>query len=247
MKSVDKKLVLVTGGIRGIGAAIATALQGYNGAYTVISNYVANDAAAERFAAENKILIKKWNVSNYAACKTAIQEIEAQHGRHVDILINNAGITNDKMFHKMSEEDWLNVINTNLLSCFNMCHVVINKMRDNNYGRIINLSSVNAQVGQIGQTNYCAAKAGIIGFTKTLARESASKNITVNCIAPGYIATDMVAKIPQNIIDNIIQQIPVRRLGLPDDIARIALFLADEKSSFITGATLSVNGGYNMA
>lgn len=238
------KLALVTGGTRGIGGSISRLLHENN--YEVISNYCSNDNAAQNFYQRTGIPIKKWDVSDYNACKIAVSEIEQDYGYPISILINNAGITNDKMFHKMNEEDWLKIINTNLLSCMNMCNSTINQMRNQSYGRIVNISSINAQMGQMGQTNYSAAKAGIIGFSKALARESATKNITVNCIAPGYIMTEMVSKIEESIVASIVNQIPIKRLGLPEEVARTALFLVDEMAGFITGETISVNGGHNM-
>jgi acetoacetyl-CoA reductase len=188
----------------------------------------------------------KWNVSDYNECEEAVKNIEQTYNDTVSVLINNAGITRDVMLHKMTEKEWYEVIHVNLDSCYNMCRAVINNMRDKKYGRIVNISSINAQAGQIGQTNYSAAKAGIIGFTKALARESATKNITVNAIAPGYVMTDMVAQIPQEILDKIVNLIPMARLGRPEDIARAVVFLASHEASYITGETLSINGGHNM-
>jgi acetoacetyl-CoA reductase len=240
-----KKLAIVTGGTRGIGAAISTTL--HKNGFHVVANYCNNREAALEFQERTNIDVKQWDVSDHKACKQAVQEIEEQLGMHVSTLVNNAGITNDKMLHKMSFEDWDKVIRTNLNSCFNMSSSVINQMRNQNYGRIVNISSINAQAGQAGQTNYSSAKAGVIGFTKALARESASKNITVNCIAPGYIKTDMSDKIPQNIIDEILNKIPVKRLGQPLEIANAVMFLVTAENSFITGETISVNGGHNMS
>ena len=239
------KLAIVTGGTRGIGAAISEKLSKHG--MQVVANYYSNDQAAQNFHHTTGITIKKWNVANHETCKQAVEEIEHQFGMAVSVLVNNAGITQDKMLHQMSFQEWQAVINTNLDSCFNMCNSVINQMRKQNYGSIVNISSINAQSGQVGQTNYSAAKAGVIGFTKALARESATKNIAVNCIAPGYIMTDMVAKIPENILDNIINKIPVKRLGQPEEIAKAVLFLVCENSGFITGETICVNGGHNMA
>lgn len=239
------KLAIVTGGTRGIGAAISEKLSKHG--MQVIANYYSNDEAARNFHHSTGITIKKWNVANHEHCKQAVEEIEQQFGAGVSVLVNNAGITQDKMLHQMSFQEWQAVINTNLDSCFNMCNSVINHMRKQNYGSIVNISSINAQSGQVGQTNYSAAKAGVIGFTKALARESATKNIAVNCVAPGYIMTDMVAKIPENILDNIINKIPVKRLGQPEEIAKAVLFLVCENSGFITGETICVNGGHNMA
>lgn len=238
------KLALVTGGTRGIGAAISTALR--DKGFTVIANFYNNHTAAQQFANDTSIKVKNWDVSNFKACSDAVADIEQEFGKPISILVNNAGITKDGMMHKMTEHDWQMVINVNLNSCFNMCGAVINQMRAQNYGRIVNISSVNAQAGQIGQTNYSAAKAGIIGFTKALARESASKGVTVNCIAPGYIMTEMVGEIPENVLAQIVDTIPMKRLGKAEEIARAAVFLTDEDASFITGETLSINGGHNM-
>ena len=238
------KIAIVTGGTRGIGASISQTLHDNN--YTVIANYYSNTSAASEFSQKTNIYIKQWDVSEHESCQQAVQEIESEFGAPVSILVNNAGITMDKMLHKMSCVEWEKVLRNNLSSCFNMCSATINQMRIQNYGRIINISSINAQTGQVGQTNYSAAKAGVIGFTKALAKESAAKNITVNCIAPGYIITDMVNKIPQKILDSIKAQIPIQRFGQPDEIARAALFLVNPENSFITGQTISVNGGHNM-
>ena len=236
------KITIVTGGTRGIGAAISIALK--NSGYHVIANYNSNDQSALEFNALHGIIVKKWDVGDYNACISSVQAIEEELGKPVSILVNNAGITRDSMMHKMSVEDWNLVINTNLSSCFNMSHAVINSMRKHSYGRIVNISSINGLTGQLGQTNYSAAKAGIIGFTKALARESATKSITVNAIAPGYINTEMVASVP--LIENIIKQIPIGRLGEPYDIARAVKFLVSENAGFITGEVLSINGGHHM-
>ena len=238
------KLAIVTGGTRGIGEAISRAL--HEAGFLVVANFYSNDDAAAKFTHASSIKAKKWNVADYKQCDNAVKEIEEEFGQPVSILINNAGITKDVFMHKMHEDDWQDVINVNLNSCFNMSRAVINQMRNQAFGRIINISSINAQAGSIGQTNYSAAKAGIIGFTKALARESASKGITVNCIAPGYIMTEMVGKVPTNVIEQIIATIPVKRLGKPEEIARAVLFLAHKDASFITGETLSINGGHNM-
>ncbi len=238
------KLAIVTGGTRGIGAAISRKLK--EKGYFVVAGYNSNGSSAETFHDQTGITVKKWDVSDYNACINAVSEIEKEFGMTVGILVNNAGITKDSMLHKMKPEDWGAVINTNLTSCFNMCHAVINQMRQNAFGRIVNISSINALAGQIGQTNYSAAKAGIIGFSKALARETASKNITVNVIAPGYIATDMVAAINPDILEQIIDKIPVKRLGEPSEIARAVSFLISDQAGFITGETLSINGGHNM-
>ena len=216
------ELAIVTGGIRGIGAAIAVSLK--ERGYTVVANYRNHHELAQKFTNETGIKSLAWDVSNIEECRNSIEEIEKEYKKHVSILINNAGITRDVMLHKMSDKNWHEVIEVNLSSCFNMSSTVIGKMRNNNFGRIVNISSINAQAGQLGQTNYSASKAGIIGFTKALARESASKGITVNCIAPGYIATDMVKEIPEHILEGIIGSIPVRRLGEPEEIARAVIF-----------------------
>jgi len=237
------KLALVTGGTRGIGAAIACALKQNN--YQVIANYASSDAHASTFSQNNNIITKKWNVANFDECANNVEQIQKEFGP-ISVLVNNAGITADRMLHRMTEADWHSVIDTNLSSCFNMCAAVINQMREQNYGRIINISSVNALTGQMGQTNYTASKAGIIAFTKSLARESAIKNITVNSIAPGYIETEMTDKLPKEILESVIKTIPLKRLGQPQDIARGVVFLASEDANFITGSTLSINGGLNM-
>lgn len=238
------KLAIVTGGTRGIGAAISKNLK--DAGYNVAANFGANSDAAKAFEKETGIKTYQCDVSNYQACKDFVARVEDDFNKHVEILVNNAGITRDGFLHKMSEQDWHEVVSTNLNSCFNMSSHVISNMRQNNYGRIVNISSINAQAGQIGQTNYSAAKAGIIGFTKALAQEGANKNITVNAIAPGYVATEMVAKIPQNILDGIIAKIPVKRLGMPEEIARIVNFLVSDESGFITGETVNINGGQYM-
>lgn len=238
------RIALVTGGIRGIGEAISRELS-QNG-YRVIANYCRQDKIAEEFHKETGIVVKRFDVSDFKACGHAVAEIEKEFGDNISILVNNAGITRDGMLHKMNPEDWNAVIDTNLNSCFNMSRAVINQMRSKEFGRIVNISSVNAQAGQAGQTNYSAAKAGIIGFTKALARESAAKGITVNAIAPGYIMTDMVSKVSQDVLDKIISMIPIKRLGQSHEIARAVAFLVAEEAGFITGETLAVNGGYNM-
>jgi acetoacetyl-CoA reductase len=239
------KLAVITGGIRGIGAAISVALK-ENG-YEVVANYEQNHQLAEEFSKKHSIKVRPWNVADFEECKKNIVAIEKDAGKHVSVLINNAGVIRDSMLHKMDILHWRQLIDINLSSCFNMCKAVIDNMRNNNFGRIISISSINAQAGQIGQTNYSAAKAGIIGFTKALARESAPKGITVNCVAPGYIETDMTKNVPSTILETIINSTPVKRLGRPEEVARAVLFLIDEKSGFITGETLSINGGYHMS
>jgi acetoacetyl-CoA reductase len=234
------RVALVTGGTRGIGHAISIALR--DAGYTVAANYAGNDDAANAFKAETGIPVFKFSVADYEACGEGISRIEKELGP-VDVLVNNAGITRDKPFHKMTKEQWDEVINTNLTGIFNMTHQVWNGMRERGFGRIVNISSINGQKGQFGQVNYSAAKAGDLGFTKALAQEGARKGITVNAICPGYIATDMVMKVPENVRQQIIDQIPVGRLGEPEEIARCVAFLAADEASFITGSTLTANGG----
>jgi acetoacetyl-CoA reductase len=234
------RTALVTGGTRGIGAAISVALK--NAGYMVAPNYHGNDKAAHEFKAKTGICVYKWDVGDIAACKEGIAEVEKNLGP-IDVLVNNAGVTRDAMLHKMAPEQWEEVIRTDLSSAFNMCRNVIEGMRERGAGRIINIGSINGQKGQMGQSNYSAAKAGLIGFTKALAQETARKGITVNCIAPGYIDTDMVHGVPEDVLKGIIAQIPVGRLGSPEDIARCVVFLADEGAGFITGSTLTANGG----
>lgn len=238
------KLAVVTGGTRGIGSSICKTLK--DNGYEVAANFARNEEAAQKFTEETGIKSYKWDVSDYESCQQGILQIVDDFGRSPEILINNAGVTADAMLHKTTPEKWNKVISTNLTSCFNMCHVVIPAMRDAGFGRIINISSVNAQTGQMGQTNYSAAKAGMLGFTKALARESAFKGITVNAVAPGYTNTEMVAAAPKAFIDKIVENIPVGRLGKPEEISNSVLFLISEHAAFITGETLSVNGGSNM-
>jgi acetoacetyl-CoA reductase len=238
------RVAVVTGGTRGIGAAISKAL-GAAG-YKVAANHGGNDDAAQKFKAETGIAIYKWDVSSFDACSAGLKKIEADLGP-IDVLVNNAGITRDTMFHRMKPEQWSEVINTNLGSLFNMCRPVIEGMRTRNFGRIINISSINGQKGQMGQANYSAAKAGEIGFTKALAQESAKSGITVNAICPGYIATDMVKAVPKDVLEkSILPLVPLGRLGEPEEVARCVLFLASDDASFITGSTLTANGGQYM-
>ena len=238
------RVAVVSGGTRGIGAAISRALAAAG--YRVAAVYHGNDAAAAKFKSETAIPVYKWDVSDYAACVAGLKNVGADLGP-IDILVNNAGITRDTMLHKMAPEQWYIVINTNLNSLFNMTRPVIEGMRGRGFGRIVNISSINGQRGQMGQTNYAASKAGDIGFTKSLAQENASKGITVNAICPGYIATEMVKAVPKDILEKLIlPQIPVRRLGEPEEIARCVAFLVADEAGFITGATLSVNGGQYM-
>jgi len=238
------KLALVTGGTRGIGAAIAVKLKadGYN----VISTYIGHPENAEKFSKETGIKVYKFDVAYFESCQKGISEIEQSEGKSIDILINNAGITKDRFLHKMSSDEWNAVINTNLNSAFNMTRNVIEKMRNNKFGRIISISSINGIKGQIGQANYSAAKAGLIGFTKAIAQENANKGVTANIIAPGYVGTDMVKKIDPNILKTIVAQIPVGRLAEPSEIAALASYLASDQAGFITGATFSINGGQYM-
>ena len=238
------RVALVTGGSRGIGAAISVALKAAG--HKVAANYAGNDAAAEKFKAETGIPVFKWSVADYDACVAGIKQVEAELGP-VDILVNNAGITRDAMFHRMTPAQWREVIDTNLNGVFNMTHPVWNGMRERKFGRIVQISSINGQKGQAGQTNYSAAKAGDIGFTKALAQEGARAGITVNVIAPGYIGTEMVQAIdPEILKTKIIPLIPVGRLGTPEEIAKAVLYLAGEDAGFITGSTLSINGGQYM-
>lgn len=235
------KVALVTGGSRGIGAAISKALQ--QAGYVVAANYAGNDEAAKAFTDETGIKTFKWSVADYDACAAGIAQIESDLGP-VEVLVNNAGITRDAMFHKMTPQQWKEVIDTNLTGVFNMTHLVWNGMRDRKFGRVINISSINGQKGQAGQANYSAAKAGDLGFTKALAQEGARAGITVNAICPGYIGTEMVRAIPEKVLnERIIPQIPVGRLGEPEEIARAVVFLAAEDAGFITGSTISANGG----
>ncbi|EKF42050.1 acetoacetyl-CoA reductase [Nitratireductor indicus C115] len=234
------RTALVTGGTRGIGAAIAKALQ--DAGYKVAANYAGNDEAAARFSEETGIKSYKWSVADYDQCAKGVEAVEADFGP-VDVLVNNAGITRDVMFHKMTPEDWQAVINVNLNGIFNMTHQVFAGMRERKFGRIVSISSINGQKGQMGQTNYSAAKAGEIGFTKALAQEAARFGVTVNAICPGYIATDMVMAVPEAVREKIVAQIPVGRLGEAPEIARSVLFLASDEAGFITGSTLTVNGG----
>jgi acetoacetyl-CoA reductase len=239
------RVALVSGGTRGIGEAISKAL--HEAGYKVAANYGGNDEAAHKFKAATGIPVYKWDVSNFEACGAGIKQVEADLGP-IDVLVNNAGITRDTMFHRMTVEQWSAVINTNLGSLFNMTRHVIEGMRARKFGRVINISSINGQKGQMGQVNYSAAKAGDIGFTKALAQETAKSGITVNAICPGYIATDMVKAVPQDVLEkNILPHIPAGRLGEPEEIARCVVFLASDDSGYITGSTMTVNGGQYMA
>jgi len=239
------RVAVVTGGTRGIGAAISRALKAAG--YKVAANYGGNDEAAQKFKAETGISVFKWDVSSYDACAEGLKKVEAELGP-IEVLINNAGITRDATFHRMKPDQWSAVINTNLNSLFNMCRPLIEGMRERKFGRIINISSINGQKGQIGQTNYSAAKAGEIGFTKALAQENAKLGITVNAIAPGYINTEMVQAVPKDVLEkSILPQIPIGRLGEPEEIARCVVFLASDDAGLITGSTITVNGGQYTA
>jgi len=237
------RVAVVTGGTRGIGRAISISLKDHG--YNVAANYGSDDKAAEEFSRETGIPVFKFNVGDFAACAEGIKAIEAQLGP-VEVLINNAGITRDTTMQRMSFEQWNAVIQTNLSSCFNMSRAVIDGMRDRRFGRIVNIGSINGQAGQYGQVNYAAAKSGIHGFTKALAQEGASRGITVNAVAPGYVDTEMVRAVPKDVLEKIVARIPVGRLGKAEDIARTVLFLVADEADFITGSTLSVNGGQHM-
>jgi acetoacetyl-CoA reductase len=239
------RVALVTGGTRGIGAAISQALN--KAGYNVAANYGGNDEAAQKFKSETGIPVFKWDVSSFDACADGVKKVEAELGP-VEVLVNNAGITRDSMFHRMKPEQWTAVINTNLGSLFNMTRPVWEGMRGRKFGRVINISSINGQKGQSGQTNYSAAKAGELGFTKALAQEGARAGITVNAICPGYINTEMVQAVPKDVLEkSILPQIPIGRLGEPDEIARCVVFLASDDAGLITGATLTANGGQYFA
>jgi acetoacetyl-CoA reductase len=243
VEGIMSRLALVTGGTRGIGRAISVALRKAH--YRVIANYSGNDAAAKEFTAETGVPAVKFDVGDFPACEAAIKKITAENGP-IEILINNAGITRDTTLHKMTLQQWDEVIRTDLTSCFNLSRLVIESMREKNFGRIINIGSINGQAGQFGQSNYAAAKAAMHGFSKALALESAAKGITVNTICPGYINTDMVRAVPEPVLQKIIGKIPVGRLGEPEEIARCVLFLAADEAGFITGSQLTINGGQYM-
>jgi acetoacetyl-CoA reductase len=239
------RVALVTGGTRGIGAAISKGLKAAG--YKVAANYAGNDEAAQKFKAETGIPVFKWDVSSFEACREGIKKVEAEVGP-VEVLVNNAGITRDAMFHRMTLEQWQQVISTNLGSLFNMTRPVWEGMRARKFGRIVSISSINGQKGQMGQVNYSAAKAGDLGFTKALAQEGARAGITVNAICPGYINTEMVQAVPKDVLEkSILPQIPIGRLGEPEEIARCVVFLASDDAGLITGATLTANGGQYFA
>jgi acetoacetyl-CoA reductase len=238
------RTALVTGGTRGIGRAICTALR--DAGHRVAATYHGDDAAAAAFAAGTSIAVFRWDVADFDACASGVAAVEAALGP-VEILVNNAGITRDVPLHRMTREDWQGVVRTNLDSMFNMTRQVIEGMRARRFGRIVNIGSINGQKGQLGQANYAASKAGVLGFTKSLALEGARYAITANCVAPGYCATDMVAHVRDDIMKGILAAIPVGRLGTPEDVARMVAFLVRDDADFITGATFSLNGGQHMA
>ena len=237
------RVALVTGGTRGIGRGICEGLK--ERGYSVAANYAGNDAAAEAFTRETGMQSYKFDVSDFEACQAGVARISDELGP-VDVLINNAGITRDGTLLNMSQEDWQSVIDTNLGSCFNLSKAVFPGMRERRFGRIVNIGSINGQAGQYGQVNYAAAKSGIHGFTKALAQEGARYNITVNAVAPGYVDTDMVAAVPDNVLEKIVARIPIGRLGHADEIARAVLFLVADEATFVTGSTMSINGGQHM-
>ncbi|MBC7954120.1 MAG: acetoacetyl-CoA reductase [Rhodospirillaceae bacterium] len=237
------RVALVTGGTRGIGKAISLALK--NAGYQVAANYFGNVEAAKKFTEETGIPAYRFDVSNFSECQAGVKVVAGDLGP-IEIVVNNAGITRDAPLHKMSYEQWEQVIHTNLTSCFNMARSVIDTMRDMGFGRIVNIGSLNGQAGQYGQVNYAAAKSGIHGFTKALAQEGAAKGITVNAIAPGYVDTEMVLAVPAEVLKKIVAKIPAGRLGHAEDIARGVLFLVADDADFITGSTISINGGHHM-
>jgi acetoacetyl-CoA reductase len=237
------RVAVVTGGTRGIGRAISEALR--DAGHKVAACYGGNDEIAHKFKAECGIGVYKFDVADFHACKSAVAQITNDLGP-IDVLVNNAGITRDGTLQRMDFEQWNAVIQTNLSSCFNMCRCVIDEMRARGFGRIVNIGSINGQAGQYGQVNYAAAKSGIHGFTKALAQEGAAKGVTVNAIAPGYIDTEMVRAVPPNVLEKIVAKIPVGRLGHAEEIARGVLFLVADEAGFITGSTLSINGGQHM-
>jgi acetoacetyl-CoA reductase len=242
-ENIMARVAIVTGGTRGIGEAISIALR--DAGYKVAANYAGNEEAAKKFGKATGIATFRFDVGDFEDCRGGVAKIERELGP-VDILVNNAGITRDATLHKMNFEQWNAVIQTNLTSCFNMCRALIDGMRARGFGRVVNIGSINVQAGQYGQVNYAAAKSGIHGFTKALAQEGAGKGITVNAIAPGYIDTEMVRAVPEDVLKKIVARIPVGRLGKAEEIARGVLFLVSDDAGFITGSTLSINGGQHM-
>lgn len=238
------RVAIVTGGTRGIGCAISAALKSKG--FRVAANYSGQEQAAEEFHKTTGVPVYRWDVGDYDACLKGLAQVTGDLGP-IDVVVNNAGITRDTMLHKMTPEMWSEVMRVNLNSMFNMTQPILEGMRNRNFGRIINVSSINGQKGQMGQCNYSAAKAGVIGFTKALAQETARKGITVNCVAPGYVDTEMVRAVSPEVLKGIVAQIPVGRLGHPEDIARCVTFLASDEAGFITGSTLTVNGGQYIA
>ena len=237
------RVAIVTGGTRGIGEAVSLGLQAHG--FTVVANYAGNDVKAKAFSDATGIKTYKWDVGDHQACLDGCARVEAEVGP-IDVVVNNAGITRDGTLHKMSFDDWNEVMRINLGGCFNMAKATFPGMRERGWGRIVNIGSINGQAGQYGQVNYAAAKSGIHGFTKALAQEGAKFGVTVNAIAPGYIDTDMVAAVPEDVLGKIVARIPVGRLGRADEIARGVVFLTDENAGFVTGSTLSINGGQHM-
>src|SRR5580658_5469632 len=237
------RVAIVTGGTRGIGEAVSVALK--QAGYKVAANYCGNDERARAFTEKTGIIAYKWDVASFEDCAAGVAKVVADLGP-VDIVVNNAGITRDGTMRKMGRGSWDEVLDTNLGGCFNMCKAVWDGMVERQFGRVVNIGSINGQAGQYGQVNYAAAKSGIHGFTKALAQEGAPKGVTVNAIAPGYIDTDMVAAVPANVLEKIVAQIPVGRLGKADEIARGVLFLVSDEGGFVTGSTLSINGGQHM-
>jgi acetoacetyl-CoA reductase len=237
------RVAIVTGGTRGIGEAISIALRDMG--MNVAANFAGNEERARAFTERTGIAAYKWDVSDFEACQEGARKVEADLGP-VDVLVNNAGITRDTTIRKMTYQQWQDVIDTNLGGCFNMAKAVFDGMIGRKYGRVVNIGSINGQAGQYGQVNYAAAKSGIHGFTKALAQEGARFGVTVNAIAPGYIDTDMVAAVPEDVLAKIVSRIPVGRLGHAEEIARAVAFLVDENAGFITGSTMSINGGQHM-
>jgi acetoacetyl-CoA reductase len=237
------RVAIVTGGTRGIGEAISVALK--DAGYKVAANYMGNDERAKAFSERTAIPVYKWNVADFDECQKGVAKVVADLGP-VDVVVNNAGITRDGTMRKMARHGWDDVLDTNLGGCFNMCKAAWEGMLSRNFGRVVNIGSINGQAGQYGQVNYAAAKSGIHGFTKALAQEGAPKGITVNAIAPGYIDTDMVAAVPADVLEKIKARIPVGRLGQASEIARGVLFLVADDAGFVTGSTMSINGGQHM-